>query len=365
MKRNRWNIALCSIIGIFLLGSVPAGFIYGQEANARITIIQERKIDLGDLGTGDLKKVIFDAAWQPNGQLLAIGFAFSSPGEIQIWNTSNGTLAHRLIMNATLEEPNLSWSSDGGKLAVVYADPMSQQANNMYIWDVSLESTSLILSERHADDYSYSMAIAWGMDNDQIISFRHAETNSIRIWDIPQKTIVNEFSDSLEGVLSFTWNPLDVTMALGLETGQVELADRTLNEIRTLPRNETFVAPIDWIEWTPDYSYLTAISFGFEGIPDNIWTWDMSTGQSKIPTRSGGDIRDQEFHPTRNILTTLTEPFQNTLMIEFWEVSDGVYELGHLDAPDESIAISWGSSNNFAVVTNNNSIVVWELEIVE
>ena len=333
--------------------------------NTSLTCSANRSVSPGQIQVNKITVIeseheVYDMAWQPGGFLLAEAEYYSeNSGIITVWNTKTQKIVHLLEYGTTLEGPQLAWNPDGRKLAVVHLDPIDGHSDNIYVWEITETTATLLSSMRHAADYSSSITIAWGEDSQQILSFRHDEDrDEVKIWDAVSGVNLNTFDD-LHNTLSANWLSSEKELVLGKKDGSAEISHIPDFELLTVlpPNNQR--AFVNWIDWTPDKNYLVGI--GYNGADSAIWVWDVNNQSVSEPISADRLqwVIDQEIHPTKNVLATISK---NSSILKVWEISSEVELLSFLDLPANATSLSWSTDNDqIAISLANGQILIWEI----
>jgi len=230
-------------------------------------------------------RFINNIAWSPNADTMAAAMA---EGQIVLWSARTGKQIR--VLPGYANEIKTAWSPDGSMLANI-----AWRANDIPIWQVA---TGKIKSTFKGQD-STSLSVAWSPDGQALASGSHgkvivwdvqsAETLHIldagqRIWNLAWfsngKTLALMLDDgqiiqwdpesglktplaSWKGlnVWCMVLSPDDATLAIGTDTGIIELLDvRTGILLKTLTGHTGAVSSL---AWSPDGKLLA--SGGYDG----------------------------------------------------------------------------------------------------
>jgi hypothetical protein len=334
----------------------------GASQDNAVRVINERVIPLGYIPAENPDYAISDTAWQPNGDLLAIGFSFSNPTEIQLWDMESEVLRYALQVDGANELPHLAWNMEGEKLAAIFVDSPRPNDDHIFAWDITSPQPELIFSADYSEVFTFEVTVAWSRDSTRLITFHWAEVSEAVIWDVALQLQRQRIQLSRNN-FSLSYSALHDLIAIGVQGG-VSLYNSNLEEPTALLIDEPAWAEIHWSGWTADYQYLIGIH-KYVSAPFGLMViWNMEQ-KTAVPVDIDGVIHDQEIHPERNMIALLVSTrgddgeFSN--QIEFWTISDEPTRIGYLPAPNKPGAISWGHDDQLAIVTNDQRIVVWEL----
>jgi len=190
---------------------------------------------------------------------------------VQIWDVTQGILKHRLDSDVPDLAYSVAWNPNGEQL--VTASLKMGQGYQISLWN----TTSGELGSSSESSLYRINSIAWrpnrrnfavGTDYDLAIF-----TDSLGfIFALPDGR-----DDSIEPIYVIDWNLEGTIIAMGTETGYLQLWDVAVGERLAILQAHT--GKVDDTEWSPDNVYLATLS-----LSDGLRIWDVTNLPSLVGT---------------------------------------------------------------------------------
>jgi WD40 repeat protein len=206
---------------------------------------------------------INDLAFSPDGSLLAVA---SAGGLVQLWDVRTTTLRHQL--RTALYAGVVQFSADGRTLVTLFFDeadtPSGLGHNFLTRWDV--KSGRRLMGPVRVSSFGGETLITTP-DGSRLVALSAAEAVVVAAKTLhPVRRVPRTPEPGLAAL-----HPDGRTLAVGLDTGAVELLDLSTGRRRTLGRQATRVFAV---EFSPDGATLATGS-----TDGKVMVWDVASGQ--------------------------------------------------------------------------------------
>ena len=206
-------------------------------------------------------------AFSPDGKLLAVaGGAPSEYGEVQIWDVAGRNLI-RAIKTSTDCFFGISWSPDGGRVAVGCADKLVR------VFSVT-DGSETMRCDNHID---WVFGTAWSRDGARLVSA--SRDKAVKLIDVATGHLIDDLAKPRDPLLCVARHPVEDLVAFGSETGELRLhkvaprggrlAEGDDKEESAVREFERLPGPVNAIAFSPDGALLAAT--GAKG-ETRIWT---------------------------------------------------------------------------------------------
>jgi len=217
---------------------------------------------------------IWGLGFSPNGQYLA---SASQDGHVLLWQKSNADFELRNDIQGHSEGMwSIAWSGDSSKFASAGGDQ---------VWLFNVFDGRFI--EKFDGNQAWETGMAFSPDNSQFAS--HTPNDSIIIWDIEKRTIVQSLSSPGFGDLLYSQDGKLLIFATG---NSIEIWDS-----EKWSKKRTLEIDAERLSINPDGSLLA--SNAGDHINPLLCLWDVSSGKllSQIPIQEVDAIRSIKFSP--------------------------------------------------------------------
>ena len=275
-----------------------------QIASRRIT----GDFDIRDFETGHMiaylgskfGSFIEGFQYSPDGVHLA---SIGTSGTVTIWNMFNGKPVKTLGAAMDQAFPVMDFSADGALLAV------GGSKGGVVVWNVEAGKIEYTLPK---SEYG-NVEVSFNHNGTLLVTLDDISSSSgIQLWDAMTGSPLGEResdSHSFELSLGIRFNPVDDSIAIGYQGGEVMIMDPfTQDEILRFKAHE---GPVRDLNYSPDGALLATVS------DDRlIRIWDASTGEQMVSLSSDGrEFRTVSFSPDGSMLIST----DNDGLIEFWD----------------------------------------------
>jgi WD40 repeat protein len=257
----------------------------GQDNTVRIWDMNSDSADyLTAIEVLDMDKPVRHIAWSPDKAHEVLAFSiierteFFSDGatvysSVYLWEVSGSRSPQLLEQDVPHLTPALAWDMSGSRL--VTASLTMGVGYELKLWDTS---TGIVINS--IDNLYEIVSIQWNVYRD---TFAVGDAISIATYN-DSLEIVSSLPDQRDSQLqhritSMDWKPGSDVIAIGLETGELQVWDSATGY--QLTRVDAHPQEIDDIAWSPDTTRLATIS-----VNDGLKVWDVGALSSPagIPT---------------------------------------------------------------------------------
>ena len=218
---------------------------------------------------GDIRSrtPINDLAFSPDGSLLAVATG-PGGGLVQLWDVRTTALRHQL--RTAIYAAVVQFSADGQTLVTLSADegdtPSGLGNNFLTRWDV--DTGRRVKGPVRVSSFGGETLIATP-DGARLVALSAAEAVVVAAKTLQPVRRVPRTPGSVHPLAAL--HPGGRTLALGLDSGAVELLDLSTGRRRTLGRQETGVIAV---EFSPDGATLAT-----GGVDGTVTVWDVASGE--------------------------------------------------------------------------------------
>ena len=218
-------------------------------------------------------------AFSPDGKLLAVaGGAPSEYGEVQIWDVAGRNLV-RSFKTSTDCFFGISWSPDGGKLAVGCADKLVR------VFSVT-DGSEIMRCDNHID---WVFGTAWSRDGARLVSA--SRDKAVKLIDVATGHLIDDLAKPRDPLLCVARHPVEDLAAFGSDTGEIRLhkvaprggrlAEGDDKEESAVREFERLPGPVNAIAFSPDGALLAAT-----GAKGETRIWKTADGKriAQIPS---------------------------------------------------------------------------------
>jgi serine/threonine protein kinase/Tol biopolymer transport system component len=231
-------------------------------------------------------------AWHPNQPKL---LTYDRSGTVKIWDTSDGSLLHRLESCSSRYNRIAGWSPDGKHIYAAsgqYWKPDTDE--EIEIWDA-------VTRERVAGfgNRAKRVLTCWSPVDDRLAMIPSKGDAVLKIVDINSGDVVitsdpirEEWHDSI------AFHPRGTSVAIGCTTGKLVLINASSGELmyqQPLPGSS-----VTDLRWCPDGTRLVAIT-SFQ----NLVIMDGATGEILVELDSLGELRGCDWSPSGDDLAVV------------------------------------------------------------
>ena len=218
-------------------------------------------------------------AFSPDGKQLAVaGGAPSEYGEVQIWDVAEKRLV-RAIKASVDCFFGISWSPDGGKVAVGCADKLVR------VFAIA-DGKEVMRCDNHID---WVFATAWSRDGARLVSV--SRDKAVKLIEVASGHLIDDLAKPRDPLLCIARHPAEDLVAFGSETGQVRLhkvaprggrlAEGDDKEESSVREFDRLPGPVHAVAFSPDGALLAAT--GAKG-ETRIWQSGDGKKVAQIPS---------------------------------------------------------------------------------
>ncbi len=201
--------------------------------------------------------MLADVAWHPRDPKL---LTLDREGTVKVWDTTNGTLIHRLQSVSSSFNRCAGWNPDGTRIFAASGQTWKPgKRGTIEIWD----ATSYELVARHGDN-SPRLLVSWSPVGNRLAAIRSQGDARLEIIDPESGDVLAESMPLQEGWQnSLAFHPSGEVAAIGFNTGKLALLDVRDGSVRhwsQLPGEGA-----SSLQWSPDGTRMAVIA-SYQGL---------------------------------------------------------------------------------------------------
>jgi YD repeat-containing protein len=281
--------------------------------------------------TEDTNPSSYPAAWQPGGNIVAIG-----DRHVSLFNEKLERIDE--FGNDDNYVQSVVWSPDGTKLLEV--------GSVVRCWSISTGRLLFTLKPE-----KYAVSAVWSPDGSKIAT--GGTNNAVQIWDVRTVSLLNTLQGPTDQVNSVTWSPDGNKIAGGGSDGFVHLWDATATHtLNVLSFPGEFVTDVGW---SPDGAELAVASTFKEGVR----IWNVRTEQQTI-IKTVFQASVMAWHPSGRQLA-----LGGPKTVQIWDLATDKAVVTFPDA-EGITSLSWNSDGNRLASTDRaGNVRIWDVMLAK